>query len=142
MPRYNWDEVQQFYDQGHSRAECREHFGFSSDSWTDAVKRGILKAKARQLTVLHYVRSATATRRNGRRRLFEEGLLRYECYECGISDWFGERLPLHLDHINGMRNDHRLENLRMLCPNCHSQTKTFGGRNIKRTRNDASTSDV
>jgi 5-methylcytosine-specific restriction endonuclease McrA len=39
---------------------------------------------------------------------------------------------MHLDHINGVRDDHRLENLRMLCPNCHSQTPTYGGRNAKR----------
>ena len=39
---------------------------------------------------------------------------------------------MQLDHINGVKNDNRLENLRMLCPNCHSQTQTYGGRNLKR----------
>jgi 5-methylcytosine-specific restriction endonuclease McrA len=42
--------------------------------------------------------------------------------------------PRHIDHINGVRDDHRLENLRMLCPNCHSQTSTYGGRDVKRRR--------
>ena len=142
MPRYKWEEVQKYYDQGHSFAECRAHFGFSSDSWADAVRGGRLKAKARQTTVLHYILSAGATRSNVRRRLLEEGLLHYECYECGVFEWFGERLPLHLDHINGMKNDHRLENLRMLCPNCHSQTKTFSGRNVRRKSNDALATDL
>jgi len=43
---------------------------------------------------------------------------------------------MHLDHINGVKNDNHLANLRMLCPNCHSQTETYGGRNLvlKRTR--------
>jgi hypothetical protein len=41
---------------------------------------------------------------------------------------------MHIDHINGVRDDHRLENLRMLRPNCHSQTPTYGGKNNKRQR--------
>jgi 5-methylcytosine-specific restriction endonuclease McrA len=41
---------------------------------------------------------------------------------------------MQIDHINGIGNDHRLENLRMLCPNCHSQTATYGGRNLRRRR--------
>lgn len=142
MPRYNWTEVQQYYDEGHTFAECRERFGFSSGSWTDAVRRGCLRAKARQTTPLHYILSARVTRWGVRMRLLQEGLLRYECYECGISEWFGQRLPLHLDHINGMKNDHRLENLRMLCPNCHSQTKTFGGRNVRQKCKNASATDI
>lgn len=51
------------------------------------------------------------------------------CSECGIEDWFGKPLVLELDHINGINTDNRLENLRLLCPNCHSQTHTFRGRN-------------
>lgn len=57
-------------------------------------------------------------------------LLDYQC-ECGLKDTYnGKHLVLQLDHINGIRNDHRLENLRFLCPNCHSQTDTYCGRNI------------
>jgi hypothetical protein len=68
-------------------------------------------------------------------RLIKEGLLKYECYgdDCGISTWKGKKISLQLDHINGIHNDHRIENLRLLCPNCHSQTETFCGRNIKET---------
>lgn len=49
----------------------------------------------------------------------------YRCAWCGIAEWRGHPLVLHLDHINGINNDHRLENLRLLCPNCHSQTDTY-----------------
>ena len=66
-----------------------------------------------------------------KKRLVREGLLTYECSGCGISSWRGNSLSLHLDHINGVRDDHRLENLRLLCPNCHSQTETYCGRNKK-----------
>lgn len=65
-------------------------------------------------------------------RLIREKKLEYKCKECGISGWNGKPLSLQLDHINGKHNDHRLENLRFLCPNCHSQTETFAGRNIGR----------
>jgi Zn finger protein HypA/HybF involved in hydrogenase expression len=57
--------------------------------------------------------------------------LKYECVKCGIVDeWMGESIVLELDHINGVNNDNRIENLRFLCPNCHSQTPTH--RNKKR----------
>jgi hypothetical protein len=64
-----------------------------------------------------------------KRRLIRSGLLRDVCYECGISEWRGRKLVLHLDHIDGVGDDHRLANLRLLCPNCHSQTNTYCGRN-------------
>jgi hypothetical protein len=60
-------------------------------------------------------------------RLLEMGW-QYQCAWCGVVEWRGERLVLHLDHANGIHNDNRLENLRLLCPNCHSQTKTYGNR--------------
>lgn len=52
------------------------------------------------------------------------------CNECGIDTWHGKTIPLELDHINGKSQDNRIENLRLLCPNCHSLTDTWRGRNI------------
>jgi hypothetical protein len=52
-----------------------------------------------------------------------------KCQVCGISEWRGKPLTLHLDHVNGVHDDNRLPNLRFLCPNCHSQTDTYCGRN-------------
>jgi Zn finger protein HypA/HybF involved in hydrogenase expression len=56
-------------------------------------------------------------------------LKEYQCECCGLSDWLGKPIVLELDHINGINNDHRIENVRFLCPNCHSQTENFRGRN-------------
>lgn len=68
-------------------------------------------------------------------KLIRAGLLKYECSECGNKgEWNGKPLTLQLEHKNGKHNDHRIENLTFLCPNCHSQTKTFSGRNADKTK--------
>ena len=68
-----------------------------------------------------------------KKRLFVAGIKKQSCEECGWatknSDGY---LPLELDHINGDHNDNRLENLRVLCPNCHSLKPNHRGRNIKK----------
>lgn len=66
-----------------------------------------------------------------RESVIKSNLLHYSCSECGITEWYGETLTLHLDHINGKNRDHRLDNLRWLCPNCHSLTPTYCGKNAK-----------
>jgi len=69
-----------------------------------------------------------------KKRLIDDKLLSYKC-ECGNKgEWLGKKLILQLDHKNGINNDNRLENLRFLCPNCHSQTETFGGKRLKKHR--------
>lgn len=66
------------------------------------------------------------------RLIRDHNLLPKQCSECGISaKWNGIPLTLHVDHINGVNTDNRLENLRHLCPNCHTQTDTYGSRNKK-----------
>ena len=70
-------------------------------------------------------------------RLVKENRLEYKCSKCGnVGDWNGEKLVLQLDHINGIHNDHRIENLRFLCPNCHSQTNNFAGKNTFRVNKE------
>ena len=62
-------------------------------------------------------------------RIILNQLLDYRCSCCGIDEWQGRTIVLDLDHVNGNNRDNRLENLRFLCPNCHSQTDTYKGRN-------------
>jgi 5-methylcytosine-specific restriction endonuclease McrA len=57
------------------------------------------------------------------------GLKDERCERCGLTDWRGQPLSLALHHVNGDGADNRLENLQLLCPNCHSQTPNFAGRN-------------
>ena len=63
------------------------------------------------------------------KRLVKEGIFLYNCFICKINNWMGSKLTLHLDHINGVNTDNRIENLRLLCPNCHSQTITYCSKN-------------
>ena len=78
------------------------------------------------------VKNSTYSRGNLKKRLLKKRILKNRCSICGQGPIHnGIKLVMVLDHINGIRNDHRLENLRMLCPNCNSQQKTFCGRNSK-----------
>ena len=62
--------------------------------------------------------------------LIRNKIIEYACDKCdNMGTWENEPLTLQLDHINGINNDNRIENLRLLCPNCHSQTQTFAGKN-------------
>lgn len=75
-----------------------------------------------------FCRDSTASQATLRKWFVKGQYVPYECACCGISEWQGKDLSLQLDHINGDNHDNRLENLRWLCPNCHSQTDTFCGK--------------
>ena len=62
-------------------------------------------------------------------RLISEGFKENVCEECGISEWNNKPITLQIHHKNGKHNDHRLKNISLLCPNCHSQTDNYAGAN-------------
>jgi transposase-like protein len=136
--RYDWEEVQRYYDLGHSITDCQRHFGFARKTFADAVKRGAVVSRSRGLPLETYlIADLSHHRGNLKRRLVREGLKNYRCERCRISEWLGAPLSLALHHINGDGRDNRLENLQLLCPNCHSQTENFAGRNVFRSQNGA-----
>ena len=70
-------------------------------------------------------------------RLYDEGLKERKCEKCGQDEnWHGEHISLILDHINGMNDDLRIENLRILCPNCNATLPTHGGKNVKHVKKE------
>lgn len=94
-----------------------------------------LKIKNRTNESEMFCENSMATRAMVRKRVLADKLLEYKCAICGNpGEHNGLPLVLQLDHINGIANDHRLENLRWICPNCHSQTETFCSRNHEQRR--------
>lgn len=66
-----------------------------------------------------------------KKRLISEKYFEAKCYNCGIVEWLNKPAPLELEHINGDNCDNRIDNLTILCPNCHAQTETYRGKNKK-----------
>ena len=106
---------------------CIIKYGISTSHFT-----GKLWNKGR--TLLKEEDIACKKRRNKQIKsfLFKSGRKEYKCDKCGISKWFGEDIKLEIHHIDGDKNNNLIDNLQILCPNCHSQTDNFRGRNIKK----------
>jgi len=80
-----------------------------------------------------FIENSIFSRQHLKERIIKNKMIDYKCDECGNDGkWNGEKLSLHLEHKNGVNDDNRLINLTFLCPNCHSQTKTYSGKNKKR----------
>ena len=134
----------------HHTAGIESRSYVQSADWTARRGHGNFRATARKLSVTNpsrasrekmYYDRALPRWRNGRRtlklivRLFKAGLKKAGCEECGWAKLSADgRIPVELDHINGDRYDNRIENLRILCPNCHSLKSTHRGRNKMRRR--------
>jgi hypothetical protein len=133
-----------------SLSDITRRIGLKNASNTSAIKR---KIKQLELTTSHFnpygcarkrytnaevfvINSAYKSNVGIKNRLINDFEVEYKCNVCGISEWktrcgFWKPIVLELEHINGVNTDNRLENLSLLCLNCHSFTPTFRGKNKK-----------
>lgn len=148
------EELIQVVNNSATLSEILKHFelGLSSGSYTSLkyrlkieeidyshIKLGInsnkgkilpwIRARAKPLSEI-LIEHSTYDRGELKRKLLHLELLENKCYECNLPPlWNNKKLTLQIDHINGISDDNRIENLQMLCPNCHAQTNTYAGKN-------------
>lgn len=101
----------------------------TNQGWNTGKRFKIIKP-AQPLQEILVKDSTFINSNNLRKRILKEQIKEYKCERCGNSLWLNQKIPLELHHINGDRHDNRIENLQLLCPNCHALTDNYRGRNI------------
>jgi 5-methylcytosine-specific restriction endonuclease McrA len=108
-----------------------DNFNENHKNYMKIIRGNLSKSNSKSIEDI-LVESSSFSSSEVKKKLLKFNLLEYKCSLCGLEDiWNGKKISLQLDHINGINNDNRLENLRLLCPNCHSQTETFSGKHRK-----------
>ena len=94
--------------------------------WSDIKRTSVNKIDLQDILDGKYPEYQTFKLKN---RLLNEGVKQNICEICNITEWQGKSINMQLDHIDGNCHNHGLSNLRLICPNCHSQTETYCGKN-------------
>lgn len=101
----------------------------TGQGWNIGLK--FIPNKAQPLSEILVTNSTFVSTYKLKQRLLKEGLKEYKCEICKQTEWLGKPIPLELHHVNGIKDDLRIENLQILCPNCHAQTDNYRGKVLK-----------
>jgi hypothetical protein len=101
---------------------------FTGQRWLGTAKPEARKPNQRYTLEMIFCENSTYVTSGLLRVILRHGLRERRCEWCKKTEWLGQPIPIEVDHANGINNDHRLENLRLLCPNCHALTPTWRGR--------------
>jgi hypothetical protein len=137
----NWTEVMRRLNRcptGNSRRTVMKYvrlWGISTTHFDPTASKRRARERRRIPLGQILVKGSTYSRRALKQRVYDAGIKERACELCGQGElWRGRRMSLILDHINGVRNDNRLENLRIVCPNCAATLETHCGRKLPRVR--------
>ncbi len=101
---------------------------FTGAAWNQGARYRSFGRKAQLVEIL--VENSSYNFTHGlKKRLLQEKLKVWRCEGCGLAEWQQQPISLELHHQNDINNDHRLENLQLLCPNCHALTDNYRGKN-------------
>lgn len=145
LDKYSEKEITNYIQESHNFAEALSKMGQSTNSGSNRLLISHY-AKEHNIDISHFGSSATrrtpqdifieksTATQNILRKYYRKGnYSEYKCAICGLEPfWNGQELTLTLDHINGVSDDHRLENLRWICPNCDRQLPTYGSKRRKK----------
>lgn len=106
-----------------------KNLGLSTSHWTRKGVNYSGGSVRRQLKEI-LINGSSYSSNSLKRRLIKEAVLEEKCNKCMGKEWLGSKMPLELEHKNGDHFDNRIDNLELLCPNCHSFTSTYRGKNI------------
>lgn len=135
-------DIEKWIKEGQSKAFMARELGCNPKTINPLLKRlelsyegnqsgkGLSKPKSNKMNLQEYLANSKDVQSNKvRKKLLEEGYKEHKCECCGKTEWLGQPIPLELHHKDGDRNNNRIENFELLCPNCHAFTDSYRGKN-------------
>ena len=136
------EEILQWIDEGLSKAEIARRLNCNIKTLPNAFKelnieyignqgnKGQHKPNSKTMSLIDYLKNSKDIQSNKiRKKLLDEGYKKYQCENCGLSDWLNQPIPLELHHKDGNHYNNSLDNFQLLCPNCHAFTSSYRGKN-------------